>query len=317
MYIRPFQPADLEAVLDLWLSANLSAHAFLPAAYWTSRRAEVGEQLPRAEVWVCVGEGEAILGFAGLTGSYLAGLFVAEGARSQGTGASLLDHLKARCPRLTLQVYLKNHRAVRFYLREGFRLHSLGIDPDTGEPEALLFWSDGALSFSIRQPVSGAPACQTSPQCRAGDGTSWDTGCPAPACCQGDLSPGELWQAVAPDGRVLGMICMGRNPDPASEDAAWGPPGPAMAVRWAAADPAVRRRGVASSLLLHAVALACAEGRPSLRASIDRENLRAQALFRKLGFLPRGQAALPGRLPACLSFECSLSARAGQEQVSG
>ena len=140
MHIRPFQTADLEAVLDLWLSANLSAHPFVPAAYWTSHWAEVGEQLPQAEVWVCCGADGSLLGFAGLTGTYLAGLFVAEGARSQGVGAALLDHLKARHSRLTLQVYQENHRAVRFYQREGFRLQAEGTDPDTGALEYTLFW---------------------------------------------------------------------------------------------------------------------------------------------------------------------------------
>lgn len=154
MRIRPFQPSDLESVLNLWLSANLSAHAFLPASYWTSHREAVGELLPQAEVWVCQGANGALLGFAGLTGAYLSGRFVAEGFRSQGVGRALLNHVKARHARLTLHVYRKNCGALRFYRREGFRLQAEEREAATGEPEFLLAWEapPEAVPLSDRVP---------------------------------------------------------------------------------------------------------------------------------------------------------------------
>ena len=75
--------------------------------------------LAKADVYVYELEG-AVVGFIGLSGDEVEGLFVAEGRRSCGIGQALLDYVKARHPHLALYVYEKNTRAMRFYLREGF-----------------------------------------------------------------------------------------------------------------------------------------------------------------------------------------------------
>lgn len=51
--IRPFEKEDLPVLMDLWLSANMDAHAFIPASYWAEHAGQVRTQLPRAEVYVC------------------------------------------------------------------------------------------------------------------------------------------------------------------------------------------------------------------------------------------------------------------------
>ena len=132
--IRPFRAGDLQPVLQIWLDSNTTAHSFISPSYWQDRRELVHKALPNADVYLYELEG-AVVGFIGLSGDEVEGLFVAEGRRSCGIGKALLDYVKARHPHLALYVYEKNTRAMRFYLREGFIPSFCRTAPDTGEAE--------------------------------------------------------------------------------------------------------------------------------------------------------------------------------------
>ncbi|WP_343209590.1 GNAT family N-acetyltransferase [Anaerolentibacter hominis] len=74
-----------------------------------------------------------LLGFIGLEKDYIAGIFVDRAARSQGIGTRLLDRVKENHDTLTLKVYAKNERALRFYERAGFRMGAQDREEETGE----------------------------------------------------------------------------------------------------------------------------------------------------------------------------------------
>lgn len=137
--IRTFEKGDLSPVMQLWLETNLQAHGFIPAAYWEENFPFVQEALPQAEVYVYETEGK-IKGFLGITGEYIAGIFVDRTAQSGGIGKQLLDHAKQCKTHLTLQVYQKNKRAVAFYRREGFLIQQEAVEENTGEKEFLMAW---------------------------------------------------------------------------------------------------------------------------------------------------------------------------------
>lgn len=140
--IRELRRDDLEAVMGIWLEANIQAHDFISPQYWRDHYTAVREMLPRAEVYVWESEGAGrVEGFVGLTGSYIAGIFVRREVRSRGIGKQLLDHVKSIRPELTLAVYQKNTRAAGFYQREQFTVQSGGTDDDTGEREYSMVWS--------------------------------------------------------------------------------------------------------------------------------------------------------------------------------
>ena len=90
--------------------------------------------------WVTFIESNEIRGFIGLEDEYIAGVFVRKEARSKGTGKALLDYVKEIKKKLTLHVYVKNERAVRFYQREGFQILKKMTDDATGEEECLMAW---------------------------------------------------------------------------------------------------------------------------------------------------------------------------------
>lgn len=126
--------------MDIWLQSNLEAHDFIPSSYWRDNAAAVREMLPQAELYV-YDEGRHILGFVGLMEDYIAGIFVDSSARSQGVGAKLLDHVKSLHPQRSLQVYKKNQRALRFYLRQQFAVAEEQTDQETQEIECKMVWS--------------------------------------------------------------------------------------------------------------------------------------------------------------------------------
>ncbi len=132
---------DLDRIMEIWILANQSAHSFIPADYWKSRRDEVRQALPEAEVYVIrEKETDEIFGFIGLTGNYIAGLFVAEKYRCQGAGEKLINCVKEKKDSLELHVYAENQRAVRFYQREGFQILERQTQEETGKEEYRMGW---------------------------------------------------------------------------------------------------------------------------------------------------------------------------------
>lgn len=132
--IRPFEKEDLPVLMDLWLSANMDAHAFIPASYRAEHAGQVRTQLLRAEVYVCQQDAAApIDGFIGINGTHIEGLFVKKACRSKGVGRQLK-------PRLTLCVYRQPPKALSFYEREGVAILSEDTDGSTGEKELFMGW---------------------------------------------------------------------------------------------------------------------------------------------------------------------------------
>lgn len=90
--IRMFDARDLDQVMELWLNGNIEAHDFIPRNYWESNAPMVQEQLLQAEIYVYETDGK-ILGFVGLQGDYLAGIFVDRHARH-----GILPERRIFCP---------------------------------------------------------------------------------------------------------------------------------------------------------------------------------------------------------------------------
>lgn len=137
--IRKLRKTDINRVADIWLKTNLKAHYFIPEQYWTNNYEVVKEMLPQAEVYVYEDD-KIIQGFVGLNNEYLEGIFVADEMQSCGIGKLLLDYIKKKKPRLRLNVYQKNTRAISFYQREGFIIQCEGWNASTDENEYTMSW---------------------------------------------------------------------------------------------------------------------------------------------------------------------------------
>lgn len=140
--IRKMQPEEIEVVSDIWLQGNLEAHSFVQRNYWIDNLNSVKEQFKEADIYVFVDK-DQIVGFAGLQGDYLAGIFVKREYRSRGIGRKLLDYLKQEYSELSLDVYAKNIQAKKFYLRNGFKVIHEDFDESTDEVEYQMLWKRG------------------------------------------------------------------------------------------------------------------------------------------------------------------------------
>ena len=137
--IRELRKTDIDRVGDIWLDTNLKTHYFISAQYWKSNFELVKELMLQAEVYVYEND-QKIQGFTGVRDKYIEGLFVEDEMQSRGIGRLLLNHIKDKKHKLSLNVYQKNIRAIRFYQREGFEIQMEDLDEATGEKEYVMIW---------------------------------------------------------------------------------------------------------------------------------------------------------------------------------
>jgi len=131
--------AQLDQLMAIWLAGNLTAHAFVKADYWRKQFPAVRAALPTARLTIAT-EADRIIGFIGLQGNYIAGIFVANTAQKRGVGTTLLTAAKAQQPKLQLDVYVANRAAVAFYHHSDFQVHRQTIDKATHQPEYQMRW---------------------------------------------------------------------------------------------------------------------------------------------------------------------------------
>ncbi|MDE5936521.1 MAG: GNAT family N-acetyltransferase [Ruminococcus sp.] len=137
--IRKFNNNDIESVMTIWLESNADSHDFINPEYWKNNYNSVRSMIPQAEVYISE-TNSMITGFIGLTGNYIAGIFISRPYRSKGIGTSLLNFVKEHRDRLILSVYEKNKKAVKFYKESGFIIKSKQTDSDTMQTEYIMHW---------------------------------------------------------------------------------------------------------------------------------------------------------------------------------
>lgn len=137
--VRRIQNTDIKHVADIWLDTNIRVHDFIPVQYWNDNFESVKEMIGQAEVYVYEA-GNKVCGFIGLKDDYIAGIFIRSDVQSRGIGKQLLDYVKGIKKRLSLNVYQKNTRAVKFYKREKFEIQQENMDEATGEKEYSMIW---------------------------------------------------------------------------------------------------------------------------------------------------------------------------------
>lgn len=141
MNIRKLKQTELSQVMQIWLEANLEVHDFVLPGYWKRNTGMVRALMERAEIYVAETEDtHRVMGFIGLMGDYVAGLFVHAAHRSEGVGKALIDYAKHYKTYLVLRVFCKNRRAIEFYRREGFAVAKEQTDADTREAEYEMIW---------------------------------------------------------------------------------------------------------------------------------------------------------------------------------
>lgn len=139
--IRYLKNDDIDIVMELWKNSTIEAQNFIPDSYWLENYDNVkNNYLPNSDTYVYEEDGE-IKGFVSLIENiFIGGLFIRVDSQRKGIGSVILDFLKERNDKLQLTVYDKNVRAMKFYLKSGFKILNTEIDKKTREKEHLMEW---------------------------------------------------------------------------------------------------------------------------------------------------------------------------------
>ncbi|MFS1442035.1 N-acetyltransferase [Vibrio sp. 10N.286.46.E10] len=133
--IREYNPNDIEAVLDIWLTASIKAHDFVAPEFWESQVANMRDlYIPASTTYVYQVDGE-VRGFYSLYEGILAAIFVSTEHQGSDIGKQLIQHAKLECLNLSLNVYKENQATIQFYLSQGFSIVNEQVDEHTGHQE--------------------------------------------------------------------------------------------------------------------------------------------------------------------------------------
>lgn len=136
--IRPYTPADLKDLLDVWYRASLIAHPFLTEDFLATERRQIAEHwLLTAETMVYESDGR-VVGFLSLIGNDVGAIFVDPDDQGHGIGRALMDRARDSRPYLELEVFEANAIGRRFYDAYGFTLVDRHIHEASRQPELRL-----------------------------------------------------------------------------------------------------------------------------------------------------------------------------------
>lgn len=139
--IRKFKEEDTTKVMAIWTKGNFEAHSFIDKDYWLLNYNKVkDEYLKKSETYVYT-ENNDIKGFISiLNNEYIGALFIKNEYRRSGIGRKLINFVKEKYNKLTLNVYEKNINAILFYTKLGFINQKIQIDDKTNEKEYVMEW---------------------------------------------------------------------------------------------------------------------------------------------------------------------------------
>ena len=139
--IRAWRSRDLSPLLTLWMESTCFAHPFIDTRYWQESELLVRTAyLPAAKTWVWEENGELEGFISVMDAQFVGALFVRPAAIGQGIGKALMNHVKQRFRWLSLEVYQKNERAVKFYHAQGFRIEESAWQEETRHPTWIMNW---------------------------------------------------------------------------------------------------------------------------------------------------------------------------------
>jgi ribosomal protein S18 acetylase RimI-like enzyme len=129
----------------------------------------------------------------------------------------------------------------------------------------------------------------------------WDDFYPDETLIAADVASGTV-HVLKQDGELIGCVTVDEKADPNWQGLAWTTPDDgAAAVHRLMIDPSHQRRGLAKHLMLHAEAIAKANGQHTLRLDAFTLNPPSLRLYASLGYTRTGTAQM--RKGAFLGFE--------------
>jgi putative acetyltransferase len=119
--IRKHTNLDLSDIMTVWVKSSSLAHPFLDESFVAQVKNDMREKyIPGSETWVYEENGD-IVGFIGMQGNEIGGLFVLPDNHSQGIGGKLVDFIGKQHRELEVEVFKENRIGRAFYDKYGFK----------------------------------------------------------------------------------------------------------------------------------------------------------------------------------------------------
>jgi putative acetyltransferase len=130
--IRKHEEKDLEDILNVWHTSSSMAHPFLKKSFVEKVKKDMRKMyIPNSETWVYLDDG-VVIGFIGMQGNEIGGLFVLPSHHSKGVGTKLVDFMKTLHRELEVEVFVENSIGRSFYDKYGFQVISKDTHKESG-----------------------------------------------------------------------------------------------------------------------------------------------------------------------------------------
>lgn len=148
--ICPMQEEDIGRLEKIWHKESVRVHNWMddPDKFWDDRREGFKKTINENGTNLVYREDDIIKGFViKREDGYIHEIFVEEkhrtypDGRSRKIGPALMEELKKSNSHLTASVYMLNHNAVKFYIKNDFVIIRVYVEKETGFAKFLVEWT--------------------------------------------------------------------------------------------------------------------------------------------------------------------------------
>ena len=146
--IALYNKKDLERIEGIWYQESVRVHNWMddPEDFWNRRRQKFREDTMRADVKSVFVEDGIIKGFITGKKNHVLELFVGQQYQRKGIGSMLIKSLMEVKSHLGVNVYMLNHKAIKFYIKNDFVITYLYTEKGTGFTKFFMEWKKESLA---------------------------------------------------------------------------------------------------------------------------------------------------------------------------
>jgi len=146
--IRQMRKEDIGRIEEIWYQESVRVHNWMddPNKFWAKRRPNFRATIKKSDVTLVYDEDDIIKGFIiKWQNNYIPEIFVDNqhraypNGKSRKIGRALVDYFKDSKSVLTASVYMLNHNAIKFYIKNDFVITKLYTE-DTGFCKFWMEW---------------------------------------------------------------------------------------------------------------------------------------------------------------------------------